>query len=103
MTDIAKARREGMRWNIINTLNQSRPYSMVETFLLDILRAIYPDTTPLELRRELDYLADRALVDLTKDPGGSWAADLSRIGVDVAEYTVDVEAGIARPPRYWSA
>lgn len=33
---IAKQRREGMRWNIINTLNKARPHTTSETFLLDI-------------------------------------------------------------------
>ena len=32
---IAKQRREGMRWNIINTLNKARPHTTSETFLLD--------------------------------------------------------------------
>ncbi len=31
---IAKQRREGMRWNIINTLNKARPHTTSETFLL---------------------------------------------------------------------
>ena len=103
MIDIAKARREGMRWNILNTLKQGSPYIMGDAFLLDILRAIYSDITLLELRRELDYLAKRDLVELNSPQDGPWSADLTRYGVDVAEYTVDVEAGIARPPRYWSA
>ena len=42
---IAKQRREGMRWNIINTLNKARPHTTSETFLLDIMNAIYPQTT----------------------------------------------------------
>lgn len=99
--DIAKARRESMRWNILNTLNQARPYATTEAFLISVVQAIYPDATPLELRRELDYLADRELVALDKAPSGAWSADLTRYGIDVAEYTVDVEPGIARPVKYW--
>jgi hypothetical protein len=102
MTDIAKARREGMRWNIIVTLNKARPYTTSEAFLLDVMRAIYPDATALEIRRELDYLSDRQLVDLKKEPSGTWFADLTRIGVDVAEYTVECDPGIARPEKYWA-
>lgn len=96
-----KARREGMRWHLINTLNKARPYTSSEVFLLDVMRGIYPDVTALELRQQLEYLQDRKLLDLTKQPSGMWFADLNRLGVDIAEYTVDCEAGIARPEKYW--
>lgn len=102
MVDQAKVRRESMRWNLISTLNKARPYTSHEQFLLDVMRAIYPDTTALEVRRELDYLADRNLVALNKMPSGTWFADLTRYGVDIAEYTVDCHPGIVRPEKYWS-
>ena len=98
-----KARREGMRWHIINTLNKARPYTSSEVFLLDVMRGIYPDATALELRQQLDYLKDRRLVELVKQPSGMWFADLNRLGVDIAEYSIDCEAGIARPPKYWES
>lgn len=98
---LEKARREGLRWNVINTLNRARPYATTEVFLLDVMRSIYADITALELRRELEYLSDRDLVVLTKEPCGRWHADLSRYGVDIAEYTIDCEPGIGRPPKYW--
>lgn len=101
MSHLEKARREGMRWNVINALNKARPYTTSETFLLDIMRGIYPDATALELRQQLDYLHDRRLVDVTKQPSGLWFADLTRLGVDIAEYTIDCQAGIARPEKYW--
>lgn len=101
MIDYAKIRREGMRWNIINTLNLGRPYETPEANLQDVMRAIYPDTTPMEVRRELDYLADRNLVTLNKTPSGTWFADLTRYGIDIAEYTVECDPGIARPVKYW--
>ena len=100
--DQKKVRRESMRWNLINTLDKSRPHTSSEQFLLDVMRAIYPDVTALEMRRELDYLADRELVDLQKQPSGTWFADLTRYGVDIAEYTIDCEPGIARPAKYWA-
>ena len=96
-----KARREGMRWHLINTLNKARPYTSSEVFLLDVMRGIYPDATAMELRQQLDYLKDRRLLVLTKQPSGMWFADLNRLGVDIAEYTIECEAGIARPPKYW--
>ena len=90
-----KARREGMRWHLINTLNKARPYTSSEVFLLDVMRGIYPDVTALELRQQLEYLQDRKLLDLTKQPSGMWFADLNRLGVDIAEYTM---SGRHRPP-----
>jgi len=102
MIDQAKVRREGMRWQLICALNKSRPYTANEAFLLDVMRAIYPDATGLEVRRELDYLADRQLAELRKEPSGTWFADLTRYGVDIAEYTIDCAPGIARPVKYWS-
>jgi hypothetical protein len=102
MTDLVKIRRESMRWNLINTLDKARPHTSNEQFLLEVMRAIYPDATALEVRRELDYLSDRQLVELRKEPSGTWFADLTRCGVDIAEYTIDCEPGIARPLKYWS-
>lgn len=101
MVDMQKVRREDIRWQILLALNHARPLGAYEELVLSVIRSTYTDATPLELRRELDYLADRALIDLRKEPAGRWFADLTRFGVDIAEYTVDCEPGIARPVRYW--
>ena len=100
--DTAKIRRESMRWNILLTLNNARPMGAYEELILSTVQSIYPDATALELRREIDYLADRSLVDLRKEPSGRWFADLTRYGIDVAEYTVDCQPGVARPAKYWA-
>ncbi|GAB0058060.1 hypothetical protein SIID45300_02400 [Candidatus Magnetaquicoccaceae bacterium FCR-1] len=99
--DLAKARRETMRWNILLTLNNSRPIGAREELVLSVVQGMFPDATAHELRRELDYLDDRQLVTVKKSPDGSWHAELTRYGVDVAEYTVDCDPGIARPVKYW--
>lgn len=101
MVDMHKVRREDIRWQILLTLNHARPIGAYEELVLSVVRATYPDATPMELRRELDYLADRELVDLRKEPVGRWFCDLTRHGVDIAEYTVDCDPGIARPAKYW--
>ncbi len=101
MVDQAKIRRESMRWNMISALNKNRPYTMHEARLGEIVQALYQDSSPLEIRRELDYLADRKLVEITKEPSGTWFADLTRYGVDIAEYTIDCAPGVARPVKYW--
>lgn len=102
MVDITRVRRESMRWSLLVALNKTRPYTCSESLLLDIARAIYPDTTALELRRELDYLSDRKMVELVKKPSGDWFADLTCLGVDLVEYNVECRPGIARPDKYWS-
>jgi len=99
--DLEKVRRESMRWLIILTLNNANPIGAYEELVLATVQAMYPDATALEVRRSLDYLSDRELVKLTKEPGGRWFADLTRYGTDIAEYTVDCDPGIARPPKYW--
>lgn len=99
--DQAKVRRESLRWLILLTLNNARPLGAYEGPILAVAQSEYPDATPLELRRELDYLADRHLVEVRKEPSGRWFADLTRHGTDMAEYTIDCEPGIARPAKYW--
>lgn len=100
MIDLAKARREGLRWNLLKLLHMAAPYTSNETLMLDTMRGIYPDTSQDEVRRHLDYLFDRKLIDLVKQPSGAWFADIGRHGVDIVEYTVDCEPGIARPTRF---
>ncbi|EJK9766275.1 hypothetical protein NLZ85_004770, partial [Salmonella enterica] len=88
MTDITRVRRESLRWSLLVALNKSRPYTTSEQLLFDVARSIFPDTTKLEVRQELDYLSDRHLTEITKQPGGMWFADLTRVGIDLVEYTI---------------
>lgn len=99
MIDDEKQRREFMRWVLILALNNAQPVGAWEEVLLSIVRAIYPDATKMEVRRALDYLDERKLIELRKHPDGRWFAKLTYHGVDVAEYTVDVHPGIARPAK----
>jgi len=99
--DHAKLRREALRWLILLTLNNARPIGAYEGLVLSVAQSEYPDATALELRREMNYLNDRELVKVDKQPCGRWHAELTRFGVDVAEYTIQCEPGIARPARYW--
>jgi hypothetical protein len=92
-----KARREAVRWHLLTIANVSRPQAINAAAMLPIIATVYPDASALELRRQLDYLEERDLLKISKDPLGNWAVELTRWGVDVVEYTVDCEAGIARP------
>lgn len=99
--DMEKARREAIRWQILVVLNSGRPEAVAETLILSAIQAIPLQCTALELRRELDYLRDRELATIERHDGAPWLADLTRHGVDVVEYTVDCDPGIARPRKYW--
>lgn len=101
MIDQEKIRRETMRWLVILTLHNASPIGAFEELVLATVQGMFPDATALEVRRVLDYLSDRGLVKLDKQPAGRWFADLTRYGTDLAEYTVECDAGIARPAKYW--
>lgn len=101
MVDLARARREDMRWQILLTLNNARPLGAFEKLVLSVIQAEYPDATQQEVRRELDYLHDRELVIIDRKPDGRWFAEITRFGVDLVEYTVPLEPGIARPEKYF--
>jgi hypothetical protein len=97
--DETKRRREFTRWMLLSTLDNARPIGAWEELMLSVVQAMFADATKNEVRREIDYLDERELVRLKKHPDGRWWAELSRHGVDVVEYTVECDPGIARPPR----
>jgi predicted ArsR family transcriptional regulator len=103
MADMQKIRRETIRWNILLTLNNAQPLGAFDSLVLSVIRAEYLDATQQEVRRELDYLSERDLVKVEHKPNGQWFCKLKRYGVDVVEYTVDCEPGIARPEKYYDA
>ena len=94
---ILKARREAMRWHLLSAINVSRPVGIYTEALLPIIQSVYPDATHQEVRRELDYLEERELCKIHRDPMDRWFVDLSRCGIDYVEYTIDAHPGIARP------
>ncbi len=92
-----KIRRESMRWHLLSAVNLSRPYGMYTEALLPIVQSVYPDATHQEVRRELDYMEERELVHIKRDPLDRWAIDLTRFGIDFVEYTIEGQPGVARP------
>lgn len=98
--DMERAVREEIRWRILRTLDAGRPSSVSETIILRTVQDTNLPATPHGLRRELDYLADRQLITISGKDSATWSAELTRVGVDVVEYTVACEPGIARPKRY---
>lgn len=101
--DFAKVRRESLRWLLLLALNHARPVAAHESLLTTTARGVYTDATDMEIRRELDYLEDRKMVKITRHPAGFWTVEPTALGTDIAEYTVDCHAGIARPEKYWAA
>lgn len=99
--DMEKARREQIRWLILQAANAGRPWPVVEDLVLAAVQAVPVQCTALELRREMDYLDDRKLIELRRPEGAPWTVELTRHGVDFVEYTVDAQPGIARPKKYW--
>ncbi|WP_105900442.1 hypothetical protein, partial [Haemophilus influenzae] len=74
-----KARREGMRWQLLNVLHKAMPYTTSEQFLLDVIRGIYPNVTALEIRQQLEYLQDRKLISIDKQPHGVWSVSYTHL------------------------
>lgn len=99
MIDHSKIRRENIRWYLISIADTSRPQGIYVEAMLPIVQSVYGDATEHELRRELDYLEERELVKISRDGMDRWFVELTRHGIDLAEYTTQVEPGIARPIR----
>ncbi len=89
----------GLRWTLLRTLMVGGHIGATDAMCLDVGRAEYLGVTLERVRIELDYLADRGLAAVEKSDARPWRAKLTRHGRDVTDYEVDVEPGIARPPR----
>ena len=96
--NLERAKREQVRWRLLALLDAGRPIGVAETLLLGaIIEAMLP-ATPMEIRRELDYLEEKGLVRVAR--GDVWTAELTADGIDVVEYAAPVPVGIARPPHH---
>lgn len=99
--DTLRIRRESLRWYVLLALNNARPSELVEQILQATMRDIFPDATPMEVRRALDYLEGHGFLALRKTPTGIWWSKLTTKGTDYVEYNSEDEVGIARPQKYW--
>lgn len=97
--DIEKARTEEIRWVVLLALNAARPVGTTEIIIRRAIDPVVPGITDLEIRKELDYLNSRQLIDLEKDRP-AWFAKLNNHGIDFVEYTVPARPGIARPAKW---
>ena len=94
---VLKARREAIRWHLLCAVELSRPVGIYTVAVLPFVQSVYPDATPQEIRRELDYLEAREMVNIARDPMDRWFVDLTRTGIEFVEYTIDAQPGVARP------
>ncbi|MEG0936559.1 MAG: hypothetical protein RSE32_08055 [Comamonas sp.] len=97
-----KIRREAMRWHLLQVADVARPQGIYTEAMLPIIQSVYPDATENEVRRNLDYLEERELVKVKKDPTDRWYVELTRFGIDMVEYAIDCQPGIARPINHAS-
>ncbi len=95
--DMARIRRENIRWHLLSAVNLSRPVGIYTEALLPIVQSVYGDATHQEVRRELDYLEEREMVRIARDPTDRWFVALTRTGIDFVEYTIEGQPGVARP------
>jgi hypothetical protein len=94
-----EVRRRLIRWIVLDALNHGRPFPIAESIVLSVIRGLPMQCTALELRCELAYLEICGCLVLSRHEGAPWTAELTRAGIDIADYTVEVEPGIARPTR----
>jgi hypothetical protein len=85
----------------MRTLDAGRPVPVSETVIFRVLSDSSLPVTAQGLRRELDYLEEKALVKLTQRTTPTWAAELSGHGIDVVEYATEAPTGINRPNKWW--
>jgi hypothetical protein len=97
--EIERAQREELRWRVLAALNAGRPKAVTESLILRIVQDVSLPATMLGLRREFEYLEKRKLITVNRG-GSTWLAELTTVGIDLVEYTIPVEPGIARPERY---
>jgi len=100
LIDMEKARREEIRWMILQALYAAQPVGTTEIIVMKAMETVVPDITLSEIRRELDYLVERKLLTLSSEDMPVWFAKINRYGVDLVEYTIPCLPGIARP-RKW--
>jgi hypothetical protein len=97
-------RREETRWRILQILDKTRGSEIRELIIWRTLDDLQLVPSVVELRREMDYLAQKGLLKASQarsEFGYEWRAQLTAQGIDFVEFTTDDIPGIARPDRYW--
>ncbi len=100
MIDFEQKLREEARWRMLRVVDAGRPVPVSEQVIWRVLTDVNVPFSLNQVRRELAYLRDLALLELTGEHNDTWFATLTAGGVDVVEYTAGAPAGVARPRKY---
>lgn len=93
--------KESGRWIALSAIDAGGHMGATEDMILAALMPSWLGATRDWLRDQLAYLESRRLIELGRHEIKPWRATLTRHGKDIVDYTVDCEAGIARPRKYW--
>jgi hypothetical protein len=95
--DLRRIIREEMRGKILQALYLGQPFGLNETVIQAVMNDIFTVATEMEVRKEMDYLEKRGLIEIGDRHRPTWFAKLTRDGVDVFERTVSCDPGIRLP------
>ncbi len=91
---------ERIRWYCLVTIDAGRPEAVRESLILRTLQDSELDVTATLLKRELDYLEERQLIHVYgRGTNDGWSVKLTSVGIDLVDYSIPCNPGIARPPR----
>ncbi|HUY26158.1 MAG TPA: hypothetical protein VMV27_01955 [Candidatus Binataceae bacterium] len=97
--DFEQKQKEDARWRILRVIDAGRPIAVSEQIVWRVLVDLKLLFSLHDVRRELDYLRMRKLIEIEGEETDFWYGTLTRAGIDLVEYTAPVEPGIARPRR----
>ena len=89
----------GIRWALLRTVRVGGHAGATETMCRDVVIAEYLGATQDFVRDQLHYLETRKLIQIERSEVDPWRVTLTRYGYDIADYQVECERGIRRPPR----
>lgn len=99
--DFDKNERETMRWRLLKVLAAGSPWPVSEGLAQVALEDAALRVSPAELRKQLQYLADKGLLVIHGKDGPVWQGQLTSAGTDVVEFAAVCPAGIRRPAKWY--
>ena len=87
-----------IRWEVLRTIKIGSTLGATDAMCLTTARASFLWADEQCIREQLEYLAARKLIDLTRSELDPWRASMTRHGTDLIEYRIKCEPGINRPP-----
>ena len=92
--------RPAIRWVLLKTTHPeiAGVWGVTDQMLYSTLQILYKWPDKKMVREEMDYLARRGLMEVKRSEVDPWSAKLTRIGQDMVEHRIPVDAGIERPP-----